>query len=311
MKLPEIEKYLDELEKRLRRYKFQKPDDAIARVTDNLRENILSLIKIWDQAELRKTVLITGLEEALFYEPPVKVENRSFVVVAIRNSLIEDLASYDTGSLGMTRRISDDDIKEITRHAVTYFAKVDFGKLADEFAQQIQENDYAEALDKYPVAKAALMNLANHNRKIIEYEPVPSPLEKDFIFSETEGEKIFLKHKGNDNLITTSGISPYIDDKLIDTLKLLYDDKVEVVYFDCFKMLTRNFKKLIKVLEFVLINDGLFVTSNYLMRNGYLEKRTNLIRPAHGMADLEKNLKNRKGISKQHATILESITTKI
>lgn len=307
----EIKGYLDELEKLLRRYSFKQPDIAVARIIASIRENILSLIKIWDNTELRKAVLITGLEEGLFYEPPVKLDIRAFVVVAIRNSLIEDLASYDTGNLGMTKPIGEGDIKEITRHAVAYFAKIDLGKLAGVLAPEIKENYYADILDEYRVAKAALINLAKYNRKVIEYSPVQSRFGNDFVFSVSNGESVYKTHDGNAHLVTTSGISPHIDHKLRDRLMMLYNGEVGLVYFDCFKMLTRNFEKLLRVLEFVLVNDGLFVTANYIIGNGHLEKRTNLIRAAHGMAEMEKNLQNYKGISKKHMNILKSVASQM
>ena len=69
---------------------LSKPQRAI--VIDDVSRRLESLLFHWGDLAFRRTILILGTEEASFWEPfTASLEIRSLVVVAIRNSLIEDL----------------------------------------------------------------------------------------------------------------------------------------------------------------------------------------------------------------------------
>ena len=62
-------------------------------VLEDVSRRLESLLFHWNDRAFRRTILMLGTEEATFWEPQAaSLEIRSLVVVAVRNSLIEDLA---------------------------------------------------------------------------------------------------------------------------------------------------------------------------------------------------------------------------
>jgi hypothetical protein len=104
---------------------LSKPQRAI--VIDDVSRRLESLLFHWGDLAFRRTILILGTEEASFWEPSsVSLEIRSLVVVAIRNSLIEDLgASHPHTKLLESRKkqLQDEQIPAITSEAIRYFDK--------------------------------------------------------------------------------------------------------------------------------------------------------------------------------------------
>ena len=56
-------------------------------------------------------------------------------------------------------------------------------------------------------------------------------------------------------------------------------------------MLSRNFEKVLHVLQIALENKKIFLTSNYYISNGYIEKRKIILRAAHNEKDVISNVK--------------------
>ena len=65
-------------------------------------------------------------------------------------------------------------------------------------------------------------------------------------------------------------------------------------------MITRNPRKLFSVLEFVLASGRAVVTHNYYVRNGYVARRTPLVRPAHDVSDLRMKFHDTSGLLPGH-----------
>lgn len=61
-----------------------------------------------------------------------------------------------------------------------------------------------------------------------------------------------------------SGIDDKINEGLLTILNRISPKLQPVFYTDCFKMLTRNNYKLLKIIEFVLRNECTFTTSNFI-----------------------------------------------
>ena len=63
-------------------------------IAADVTRRLESLLSHWDDLQFRRAILLVGTEEASFWEPrPASLEIRSLVVVAIRNSLVEDLGA--------------------------------------------------------------------------------------------------------------------------------------------------------------------------------------------------------------------------
>jgi hypothetical protein len=263
--LGDIEKYLEFLQAQLEflqtqlaffGVKYKESDKA--KVIESIRKRMYSLISHWNDEAFRKGILITGLEEAVFYDPPIGTDDaRAFVVLTIRNSLIEDFI-IDIGY-----------IKKVTTEAIKFFSRVDFRRLCDE-AEGDTADFYAVA-ENYPAAWRALRELASDFTGEKKYSPVVAPR------YEIKGkQRVPVTTEG----VTQSGIDPEISNELYSVLCNVAEDKNGYFYSDCFKAVSRHFEKLLRVMEFILSRNKIFVTANYAIANGYLKKRSPLLRPA-------------------------------
>ena len=74
-------------------------------------------------------------------------------------------------------------------------------------------------------------------------------------------------------------------------------------------MLTRNIEKLLRVIEFILTHNAMYITGNYLMTKNYVARRKNLIRASHtGDDELFYNkLESLGEVSKRYCDILENL----
>ena len=68
-----------------------------------IHAQMTSLLRHWNDRAFRNTVLLLGMEEGSFYEPPAKIEVRCFVVVTIRNSPIETIQSNTYPEAGLSQ----------------------------------------------------------------------------------------------------------------------------------------------------------------------------------------------------------------
>lgn len=271
---------------------------------DIVRMQMYSCLKHWTDISFRKTLLVIGSEEGPFYEPAGKNDVKCFVVVTIRNSPFETLQSKNYAETGLTSELSNDNIKSVTRAAITYFNKLDLTALSKQAQQSEQRDIYGELAAKYPVAWTALKHLAGTSGKKVEYTKVP--FERPFVLDgvefsdidDSESIKIFL-----------DGYSSEIDSSLTKALYnvLTYDTPLVV---DCFKMLTRNIDKLLRILEYILTHDRAFATSNYYFENGYIERRTKPLKAAvcgKALEDMKNHFSQTAGLGYKHAAVLKSV----
>lgn len=277
-------------------------------VSNDIKNRLSAIIGRWDDTYFRQTLLLTGLEEANFYHPSAKLEVKSMVVVGIRNSLLEDLASTRDAAkkLGADNRIiSDDNIKTITSDAIKFFSKVDLSLLSQENLYK-EDNPYYQLQNKYPLAWAALREV----NKMVGNEAKYMPIEDKNISSLTESN--FPIHNTNSiDSVVLSGMDPTIDTKLMSILKAIENSQLEVFFSDSFKMVSRHPDKLFKIINFVLGHSASFVTFNYYLSNGYVAKRRPLLKPAH--KDIEQRYKLTKltGLEKKHQQALKCIRSMV
>lgn len=151
--------------------------ENITIITSDIEKRLISLISRWNDENFRRTLLVTGIEEATFYEPEGKLETKALVVLAVRNSLIEDISSTKEASrkYGLSEPLlNDQDIKELTKEAVSFFKNVDLSALADEI-QTFTDNLYERLPVKYPVAWNALSHLGTLQKKYDKFDQVILP----------------------------------------------------------------------------------------------------------------------------------------
>jgi len=100
-----IDKYLDTiLIPQLEHLGVQSFPGAIEGVVTDIRLRLQSVLFRWHDLRTRNTLLLLGREEGAFYEPrSAPLEIRAFVVVAVRNSLLEDLGIPGASQYGSNK----------------------------------------------------------------------------------------------------------------------------------------------------------------------------------------------------------------
>lgn len=303
-----IEKYVEEiLYNRLKEFEIK--ENFILEIKENIKEQIYSLIFHWNDIEFRKAVLITGMDEGKFYEPEAEIDIKCFVVVAIRNSYIEQIFSDECQLMGLDEPIDEMLVKTVTQEAIEYFRNIDFNELAKNIKSSEIKDKYGNIVKKYPMAWNALKQLGKCTEKKIIYEN-KIPKEK-LVLEELNNMSgnVTEMEKKNQFSEVQSGINEKFSKEMLEILKYLTQEKGSIFYADCFKMVTRNFEKLLKVIEIILENENYFLTSNYLITNSYIGKRTEIYKAAHYEKEMYEKMKNTEflfGLSKFHRTILKN-----
>ncbi len=279
------------------------PVSAVPQVADDVRNRLLSALSRWNTIDYRRTLLLPAREEAVFYEPrAVPLDIRALVVLCVRNSLVEDWCSV---AAGRESPLNDADVIDLTQTAMTYFAK----HVAHlEIPAAVPQPDPFGALPtRYPAAWRALAVLSALPDGLVgvEYDPVP-PRRTALPLPHRDPRWRPLPRA----FVELSGLSPVIDPDLGMILKDIAEDQVGSFFSHNFKMITRNPDKLLSILEFVLACGKPVVTLNYYLSNGLVLRRRRLWRPAHGLAQMEAQLLDRRlltDLAPQHRALLRSV----
>lgn len=275
-----IDAYLDSLCKLIRAWGAS--SSCANEVRENVKTQICSFLTHWSDIEFRNTLLVIGKEEGLHYKPGASIN--PFVVLTIRNSMVERLHSINHQETGLEKGIGASEIKRITQQAIRHFSNVRFDELAASVDIATNEDCYGDLPEKFPLAWAALCHIGNHEDNAIFYEPVVHSMDVDYsdhIPSST------VRHDtlGNSKRTVLDGYSTTIDSSLQEYLNGLRMGRLDCFYVDSFKMVTRNTGKLLYVLNHVLVSNREFVTANYYITNGYIERRPTLLPPVNSNTD--------------------------
>lgn len=297
----EVEYYLDNiLGKRLDN--FLVTDKKM--VIDNVRVQIYSLLYNWNDTKVRNSILLTGLEEGIFYLPNANDYIRSFVVVAIRNSYIETLGSCSYQRFSNKSPILDSEIMEITKEAINYFKKLDFSNLSLKVNLSSDEDYYGKIINKYKNSYQVLKILANSNRNEVYFDKIEISKYSNIFMN---GINMDFE---NSIRVIEDGYSNEIGIELIQAILLCMKKDIPFVT-NSFKHITRNFEKLLRVIQFLLENDMILVTGNYYISNGYVARRNKLLRVPHTKDECDLQFRNLTGLSKKHAKIINDVRRKL
>ena len=276
-------------------------DDQIRRVAEDIEYRLASVLCRWNDGYFREPILLLGEEEAAFWEPEdVDLAVRSLVVVAIRNSLLEDLASTTEAArrLGLERAVlPDGEMPLLTREAIRFFGSVDLARECRKIAVPPPDYDvFGNLPTKYPMSWRALGELASLSYGEVSYPPVSARAPALQV-----GRPAELATGTMGGVRVLSGIALEIEPELQRSLRLVRTGMYPGLFSDCFKMITRNPQKLFRVMEFVLANERAVVTHNYYLRNGYVSRRSPLVRPAHTLEEARTKFHDTTGLLPCHA----------
>lgn len=283
-------------------------DRQIGTIAEDVQRRFASLFCRWRDRPFRRAILLLGAEEATFYCPATTdLDRRALVVVAIRNSLIEDLGSTSEAArrLGLAAPVlSDRDVPAITGAAIEYLAGLDLDEVAGEVTAPSEANDVFGRLPKrYPTAWRALSKLALGPQPETRYAPAKAATAPPILLGRPVPDRWLQDTRTH----VLSGMDQTIEPRLQRVLRLVKNGVVPAFFADSFKMITRDPDKLLKVIEFVLAQNRTVVTHNYYLSNGYVARRDPLLRPAHTAAEAQEKLGNLSGLSPRHAAALREI----
>jgi hypothetical protein len=301
-----VEKYIsDTLKPQLT--DFGVPSALIENVITSIREQMLSCLYHWNDITFRRTILVIGEEEGSFYSPKADPDIRSFVVVTVRNSPLESIHADSYNADGQGRRLTADDIRAVTSAAIKYFSNIDIPNITK--GMNLSSGDkYGELAGKYPISWAAFTALANSKKQTIEYEPIPLTKKPDLnnLTRQHAVNGMFFDEKRNQMMqVTADGYSMTIDLGLAHILDTIIKEKMPF-FCDSFKGISRNVEKLFSVIEYIFGNGLFLISSNYIIANGYIERRIKPIKPGHDHEEMIRNWKNNTGLTENHKKWLKA-----
>lgn len=253
--------------------------------------------------------MLLGSEEGPFYEPAGKADVKCFIVVTLRNSPIETIQSDNYVSAGMQNSLSSQDVKEITSGAIRFFNPLDFSSMCLQAKNCSGYDYYQEIVERHPAAWAALRALGTTSAKIIDYPKVqydtPFSIEAcDEIQTDCAGE---LQQKRLIPKVVFDGYSAVWDPQLLEVLRSLSPSSRSIFVVESLKSATRNFEKLLDILEFLLTHDLKFASTNFYIENGHVERRIKPLRAGHTSKEIQKNLSQTAGLGYRHAAALNQL----
>ena len=172
----------------------------------------------------------------------------------------------------MTKILTNEAIKNITSTAVSFFDKFNFE--AQCFALPENENIYLTVKNKYQLAWNVLYELANLEDR-----------EKTLIISEENSimgidkNTYFRREKARAHSVVLDGYTMEFDSMLCLLLQQIEDGEREEFHTPSFKYISRNFEKVLCVIQKILECDGKICTSNYYISRTYIKKNKTLISP--------------------------------
>lgn len=298
----EIDIYIQKiLKKQLSRLKFS--NYGLYSIIENVKSQLNSIIKHWNDTDFINAIFCTVIEEGHFYEPYINDKIGNLVVLGIRNSLLEIAASVDYKRYGLKNPLSNKDIKLITSSAIEYFKDIDIDSLSKKIS--MEDDYYYDIVKKYNVTYDALVKLGNCSSDNLEIE-FEKYNDKPYVFDEILNYKD-VKNIGNVVKTITNGISDELPDALIKLLKGILDKESSLFYVDSFKYLSRNFELNLKVLQLLITNNAMFLTNNFLITNGYVSRRNNIVRSSHGNNFNIDAIESIGDVSKKYKNKLESL----
>jgi hypothetical protein len=268
-------------------------------VVEDVTQRLESLLCHWSDVHFRRTVLVLGTEEASFWRPhSANMEVRSLVVVAVRNSLIEDLGASHPYTKALRSRktlLPDALMPWITSEAINAFQEVDLG----DAQAQPRRDVFGDLPRRFPNAWHVLSLLGNSSDSEIECN---LPMAKSELTDSSVSARDVQQHE-----VVASGIDPTLDNQLVEVLGMVKRRELDLFFSPSFKGITRNPKKLLSIIDCVLQYGGTVLTPNYVLSPTYLARRNPLLRPIHNTSDLRMQITNTEGLSERHKELLASL----
>lgn len=285
-------------------------DSQIELATADVRNRLASVLRHWSDNEFTRTLLEVGMEEASRYTPhDSDIVIRSLVVLAVRNSLIEDMATTrpfrKEFQSDRSPIISDADMPILTQEAIQSLGSAHRQGAFQIFASASEADIFKTLQQKYPVTWNAFHAISqiDGGEKHIQSIDAPAPNLNLPDTGVTQNEAF--------HFVTSSGIDPRVDCGLAKLLRGVYDGPERNVFFPALKWLTRNTEKLFQVFEFILCRGSQIVTLNYCFSRTSICKRQYFVTPPHYTSEIAARLNDTGGLCKQHREALNYVRSQL
>lgn len=283
-----IEAYLDTLlTPQLERLGAGSFPGAVEAIKMDIHCRLRSVLSRWRDVPTRNTLLLVGREEGAFYEPrSAPLEVRALVVVTIRNSLLEDLgipgASLVPADVPESEKpMQEEDVRLVTEAAIRYWQAIDLEGLTVP-APPSGDDPFGRLPTDAPHAWHVLSLLANARERSLTFAPCQAP--------RPSLPRATIEHDPDSRAVVLSGISPEYDTLMVSSLRAIRNGRLDWLYSDSWKWLTRHPGKLYRVLDFALAHGGTVVTQNYLLTATMACARRGYARPAHTLDEFYEKL---------------------
>lgn len=110
-----------------------------------------------------------------------------------------------------------------------------------------------------------------------------------------------------DSVSESRDYSAMWDPQLLEVLRSLSPSSRSIFVVESLKSATRNFEKLLDILEFLLTHDLKFASTNFYIENGHVERRIKPLRAGHTSKEIQKNLSQTAGLGYRHAAALNQL----
>lgn len=285
--------------------KLQVSEEFQSNIRSVVEKQMTSAIYNWQYDDVRRIFMLLTAEEAHFYYPAAPEEVKAFVVLTIRNSPIESLQSDVYSITGLSQKISERQLKEITSEAIQFFKNYQIEELYGDGELPARDDYYGQLLDKYIIATRALDQLASSDEQECSFSSY-SRADADDILHPFLLQEESIYHDGH---AVVDGYDQTVDQTLFKQLDGIARDKA-VFFADCFKMISRNAEKLFAILEYLLAHDATLLTSNYLLMHTYVEKRVPILKAASSRntsAEIQMHLGDDTGLLPLHKKMLSNV----
>jgi len=281
---------------------------AIEAVVNDIRLRLQSVLSCWHDVQTRNTLLLLGREEGAFYEPRcASLEIRAFVVVTVRNSLLEDLgipgASLIPADVPEEEKpMQEADVQPITEAAIRYWQTIDVQSL-QVLPPAVEDDPFGHLPKDAPHAWHVLSTLANARERTVTFAPCKAP--------RPSLPKATVEHDREERSVVLSGITPEFDTLMVSSLRSIRNGRLQYLYSDSWKWLTRHPGKLYRALDFALAHGGTVVTQNYLLTATMACRRRTFVRPAHTVDELYAKFHDARlldGLELVHQSVLADLS---
>ena len=281
---------------------------AIEAVVNDIRLRLQSVLSCWHDVQTRNTLLLLGREEGAFYEPRcASLEIRAFVVVTVRNSLLEDLgipgASLIPADVPEEEKpMQEADVQPITEAAIRYWQTIDVQSL-QVLPPAVEDDPFGHLPKDAPHAWHVLSTLANARERTVTFAPCKAP--------RPSLPKATVEHDPEERSVVLSGITPEFDTLMVSSLRSIRNGRLQYLYSDSWKWLTRHPGKLYRALDFALAHGGTVVTQNYLLTATMACRRRTFVRPAHTVDELYAKFHDARlldGLELVHQSVLADLS---